>query len=869
MVCSLRPRLSPFAALLVLAPAAAAQQFAAERIMVSAGLGPGTGAPAELGRADVDGDGRDELLVRHDFSTDQIFRGTPKGFEWVDIVDASDSHGFDLGDIDGDGRADLLTQDFVQLGWYPGRPDATFGSFEAIQAEGPNEVFWDKKIGDLNGDGLNDAVSSVSTTPTGSNGGVRVYLNLGVVGFGSPLFTGMATSYPIDIALGDLDADGALDVVAAPVATGPSLLFYNTGTGVLGAPQDLAASGAEARFVETGDFDADGITDVACLPYAATLTWFQGGPGGPTLGGTVALPGPSPSSRDLQIADANGDGADDLLAVQSVGSGGQVHQLLGSPGSGLGPATSAVDLPGLAAIWIEYDGGGWLDLAFLHTGWINPELRPSDGQGGYLEPVDVSSSIPCGDGDGFCVGDVDRDGTLDLAFENGQWRAGDGQGGFGPPVPLGANPSELVDLNGDGWLDAIGLHPQCAPTNGIHVSLGSPAAFGASVKPAQAAGLVGFALGDLDADGDLDLASAGLGGVYTHLNAAGSFAPFATTALPGAASAVAVGDLDADGLADVVMTRYLDPPFGSASADMFWGLSAGDGQLAGVQTTSIYTAPQSGLRVHDVDGDGNQDAVWSFASSMAVVTLYGDGAGNLGSQDFLLTLGGTGAQSFAFADVSGDGTQDLLMGAAPGSQTQSRIVIGRSDGVNFLGWRELHTQGGAGKIVPADVDADGRMDLLWGNGGGAWLALNRLGDPAGLVSYGAGTPGCEGRLSLGGVEPAELGNADFRLLAHNLPPNAPGWIALGDENDVAGSDPFGLGALLHLDPLAATFLELYPAGADANGQASLAAPIPQLHPLAGTILFAQGLYLGTPGNDCSTSPFTLVSSRGSRVVIQP
>ena len=64
-------RLSRAALILLaaLAPAAGAQRFAGERIVVPSGLGPQTGAAAALARADVDGDGRDDLILPGRFST--------------------------------------------------------------------------------------------------------------------------------------------------------------------------------------------------------------------------------------------------------------------------------------------------------------------------------------------------------------------------------------------------------------------------------------------------------------------------------------------------------------------------------------------------------------------------------------------------------------------------------------------------------------------------------------------------------------------------------------------------------------------------------------------------------------------------------
>src|SRR5690606_39354274 len=89
--------------------------------------------------------------------------------------------------------------------------------------------------------------------------------------------------------------------------------------------------------------------------------------------------------------------------------------------------------------------------------------------------------------------------------------------------------------------------------------------------------------------------------------------------------------------------------------------------------------------------------------------------------------------------------------------------------------RQVRSGGGAGKLLPYDFDADGRLDLPWANANTVRLALSRTFDPAGTAIFGAGTPGCLGRASPGTVEPARIGNADFRLLANHLPPGGTGW----------------------------------------------------------------------------------------------
>ncbi|AGY57912.1 FG-GAP-like repeat-containing protein [Gloeobacter kilaueensis] len=116
---------------------------------------------------------------------------------------------------------------------------------------------------------------------------------------------------------------------------------------------------------------------------------------------------------------------------------------------------------------------------------------------------------------GVALGDLDRDGDLDIVTAN--YSSADvsvlfntGSGSFAPAQATTANASPLAlrlgDLDGDGDLDI-------ATANGFTctVSVLSNTGSGSFISPAQSfpAGdfVTAVALGDLDGDGDLDLAS--------------------------------------------------------------------------------------------------------------------------------------------------------------------------------------------------------------------------------------------------------------------------------------------------------------------------------------------------------------------------
>lgn len=138
--------------------------------------------------------------------------------------------------------------------------------------------------------------------------------------------------------------------------------------------------------------------------------------------------------------------------------------------------------------------------------------------------------------------------------------------------------------------------------------------------------------------------------------------------------------------------------------------------------------------------------------------------------------------------------------------------------------------------------------------------------PDGLTNYGTGTAGCYGpqRMDANG-EPA-IGNAGFALLCEAAPVGALGLALVTNAQDLAGSDPFGLGVLLHVGLLGATeVLALdMPSGLVTTGAA--AAPIPNDPLLVGKRYFAQAIWPWPAW--CALPPFGLSSSDGLELVLQ-
>ncbi|MCI0588293.1 MAG: VCBS repeat-containing protein [Planctomycetes bacterium] len=177
-----------------------------------------------------------------------------------------------LGDLDGDGDPDA----FLGNGGAAGQAEAVWlnggtGVFTAAPATSlPGFLDSTRAValGDVDGDGDLDAlVGNSGPTSPGLN---RLYLNNGGGVFTTALGSGLSppAAFTQAVALGDLDEDGDLDAFFGNNITvygsSPNRLFLNSGTGVFTdvTAADLPAVVADTRAVALGDVDGDGDLDV-------------------------------------------------------------------------------------------------------------------------------------------------------------------------------------------------------------------------------------------------------------------------------------------------------------------------------------------------------------------------------------------------------------------------------------------------------------------------------------------------------------------------------------------------------------------------------------------------------------------------------
>lgn len=330
------------------------------------------------------------------------------------------------GDVDKDGDLDLVTVNYNYDGEVNVRRNDGLGRFGNPEFVGTERGPRSATLADVDGDGDLDLL----VVTIYSVGNVSVRLNDGNGRF-SGQFTGLydvrVGSYPQNVVAADLDADGDLDFVTANRNSLALSVRLNNGLGLFSSSQEVAVRNQPSR-VAAADVDGDGDVDLISGEYSdsnnsngSISVHLNTGQGSFTSSYEVVTGVPA---FTLVLADVNGDGHVDLLV--SIVNRNSVSVRL-NDGTGRFTSSSEVSLgesgngsPATLAA-ADIDGDGDLDLLASNFGTPNSPASPlvsvrlNDGQGRFSGNQQVA--IESGSAS-ITLGDLDGDGTLDLATAN-------------------------------------------------------------------------------------------------------------------------------------------------------------------------------------------------------------------------------------------------------------------------------------------------------------------------------------------------------------------------------------------------------------------------------------------------------------------
>jgi hypothetical protein len=286
-----------------------------------------------------------------------------------------------LGDVNKDGRLDVVTASSRGMGVLLGNGNGTFTAVQGSPFSAGNSPIG-VALGDFNGDGNLDA----AVAGGGANGTLTILLGNGTGTFtqsGPPISVG---ANPNALISADFNGDNRADLavaIAGPTTGAPGSVVMLLGNGdgtftpATGSP---FAAGVNPRSVVAADFNGDGRLDVATLngnvgAASDVSVLLNNGTGvlTPLAGSPFATGGTN--SVTIATADFNADGRPDV-AIANVGasltSPGSASVLINDGTGRLVPATgSPFTSGGLATSGVatlDYNSDGLPDIALMSPG---------------------------------------------------------------------------------------------------------------------------------------------------------------------------------------------------------------------------------------------------------------------------------------------------------------------------------------------------------------------------------------------------------------------------------------------------------------------------------------------------------------------
>lgn len=665
-------------------------------------------------------------------------------------------------DMDGDGDLDLLGTSVTGDEVFLLRNDGAAWQASALDASPTttNGAF-DVAVGDLDGDGDLDVVASARDA-----GDLVYWLNDGSASTWTR--DAIATTVPgiRGIELGDLDLDGDLDVVAAVTGAGDLRWWEQTAVGWTG--RVLEGSATDVRLVQLGDIDRDGDLDVIAAVPGAEVAWWENPRGAATpwtrtsIGATVVVdPG------GLVVGDLGPDGAVEILVADQDNDTVLRWKLLGGGTRGgtwkAEIVVGAGEVPSVAALELaDLDGDRDLDLLVASSqagvGRWYPLDSPQDSTF-YELPTSTNARLR------YVSADTDGDGDADLVA-----------------IERPASGDDSVVL-----LDSLRPHrrPRFRTADG---------AVSAPLNGADPA----FARGDIDGDGAEDLVvvavddpSTGTGGAHWLGNPqiTSDGAPFfesnpigASGQLPDSFSlstGLTVGDFDQDGDNDLLIgeqdsaTQFVDFCENLDGEGDDWDCSLRTPTGVNASFFDVVGRMASG----DLNGDGLLDFVAltdSYDGSPGYDGLHwfenlGDMSVTAAFEAHQITADPVGLTRLQIIDVDNDGDLDVA-GTADLTGGALQFQLFRNDGSGGFGPAYSLLLNDDFRLV--DLDRDGVVDLVsvyrgqariqWFAGTGSTTLFENV--PSDIVEFDADTPPQVAKA--GGLDLADFdGDGDLDLLS--------------------------------------------------------------------------------------------------------
>lgn len=605
------------------------------------------------------------------------------------------------GDMDGDGDMDLVAGNVNAanlIKWYKNDGNGSLTQTQISTTVGAMSV----AIGDLTRDKANEFVVADN-----QNGGIKWFKNDGLA---SPAFAVQTTvasdASPTSVAVGDINNDGYLDIVAGFSGATDKIVWYLSDGAATPAftAQTAVVTSFDCQHLLAKDINNDGYLDIVAASNAGnTLAWYKGDGGTGWTATTI-----SSTFTGAQYAGAADMDADGDLDLTAAGNGNSTISWFANDGSATPLFSTQNNLSttytsAAVALPLDFDADGDMDVLTSGAGTLDDiDWWKNNGSQSFTK---VSIDTNYGDPLSLAAADLTGDGQTDIAVVS---NTGNKVSVFlnRPWIETWVNSTSagelmaVADFNGDGDLDvanqfqASGGGLSCWDNDGSQ-NFTSTAAGDTTIRT--------LALGDIDGDGDIDTATGnGTSNVVAWWENASVCNPVSWTKRAIATEAAypvvsKVVDINGDGRQDVLF--YVSSTF-------HWKENNGG-------TPPTWTDRSVGVGfpydAADLDGDGDMDTLGKNTGQQLVWWENTGGAPPAFTQRVIANF--DSAFDASAADMDNDGDLDVLAaarttdvkfswfentGGAPPAWTEHVLVSSFNNPLN---------------IKAGDLEGDGDMDV--------------------------------------------------------------------------------------------------------------------------------------------------------------